>query len=157
MHLRGTVNIRRAGLDDVDTVCDMGERFLAMHPHARLVGAKREDARRGIEAIMGVGAIFLAEIEGRICGMLLCGVAPMWFAPSLLMAHELGWWVNEEARHTSAALRLIKAYEGFAAECGVRACVMSRIHTLGEDRVGPLLERMGYEESESQFVKLTGG
>ena len=147
------MSIRRATVDDLDAIVDMGQRFIAFGPLGKYVTADREQLRAGVAAFLQVGAWFLAEINGRTVGMLACAVAPMWFAPHILVAHELAWWVDEEARGSSAAIRLVRAYEEWAHEQGAHVVAMSQLVAENGEQVGRMLRKLGYEPSEMTYVK----
>lgn len=145
--------IRVATADDIDTILDMGERFIAFGPHGKHVNADREQLRAGVSAFMQAGIFFLAESNGKVCGMLACALMPMWFAPNVLVAHELAWWVDEEARGSSAAMRLVMAYQAWAREVGAHVVTMSQLVAVNGEQVGRMLTKLGYEPSEMTYVK----
>lgn len=145
--------IRVATADDLDTILDMGERFIAFGPHGKYVNADRAQLRAGVAAFMQAGVILLAQSDGRTVGMLACAVSPMWFAPHVLVAHELAWWVDEEARGSSAAMRLVMAYQAWAREVGAHVVTMSQLVAVNGEQVGRMLTKLGYEPSEMTYVK----
>ena len=145
--------IRVATADDLDTILDMGERFIAFGPHGKHVNADRDQLRAGVSAFMQGGVIFLAESGGKVCGMLACAASPMWFAPHILVAHELAWWVDEEARGSSAAVRLVMAYQAWAREIGAQVIAMSQLVAVNGEQVGRMLTKLGYEPSEMTYIK----
>ena len=145
--------IRVATVNDIDTLCEMGSRFLAFAPHGKHVNTTAEDYRSGCEAFMRFGTVFIAERDGKACAMLACAIMPVWFAPSILMAHELAWWVDEDARGSSAAVRLVRAFEEFARESGARIIAMSQLHAVNGEQVGRMLTKLGYEPSEMTYIK----
>ena len=62
------MSIRRATVDDLDAIVDMGQRFIAFGPHGKYVTADREQLRAGVAAFLQVGAWFLggdACLRGR--------------------------------------------------------------------------------------------
>jgi N-acetylglutamate synthase-like GNAT family acetyltransferase len=145
--------IRVATVDDIDTILDMGERFIAFGPHGKHVNADREQLRAGVTAFLQVGVMFLAERDGKVCGMLACAATPMWFAPHVIVAHELAWWVDEDARGSSAALRLVAAYEAWGRAIGAHVIAMSQLVAVNGEQVGRMLRKLGYEPSEMTYVK----
>lgn len=147
------MNIRTATIEDLDAIVDMGQRFLRFAPHGTMIHATREDIRAGVAQFLGVGTIFLAEHDGVPCAMLACALVPVWFAPSVVMAHELAWWVDEDARGSTAAIRLVLAFEDYARRCNAQVVTMSQLHAGNGEQVGRMLRKMGYEASETTFVK----
>lgn len=62
------------------------------------------------EVMAGRGVCLVAEMNG-IVGMLIAHVAPSMWSPKHLVMTEMAYWVNPEARGSSAGYRLLKAYE----------------------------------------------
>lgn len=147
------MNIRPATSEDLEAILDMGERFIAFGPHGKYVNADRAQLRAGVAAFMQAGVILLAESDGRTVGMLACAVSPMWFAPHVLVAHELAWWVDEETRGSSAAVRLVHAFHEFAHANGAHVIAMSQLVAENGEQVGRMLRKLGYEPSEMTYVK----
>lgn len=64
-----------------------------------------------ISTIMaGKGVALVAEVEGVVQGMLLSSISPSLWSPAHYVMTELVYWVNPEARGTTAGHRLLKAY-----------------------------------------------
>ena len=60
----------------------------------------REHARSSLAALMERGVLLVAESAGCLAGAIVGLMAPLWFNPTVSVAAELGWWVDEgfEAR-----------------------------------------------------------
>ena len=147
------MNIRQATEDDVEAIVDMGLRFIAFGPHGKFAAVDRDQLRAGVVGFLGHGIFFLAESGGRTVGMLACALSPMWFAPQVIVAHELAWWVDEEARGSSAAVRLIRAFHDWAHANGANVLAMSQLIAENGEQVGRMLRKLGYEPSEMTYVK----
>ena len=94
--------------------------------------------------------IFLqTKIVGCICGI----ITNFWFARNTKVAAELGWWVNEEHRGSTASIRLLQAFENWAKEHGVKAITMSDLVINGDTPAGPIYKKLGYELVERAHVK----
>mgnify|MGYP001592233288 FL=1 len=91
---------------------------------------------------------FLAEIDGAVVGMfgVFCLTHPI---TGDEMASELCWWVEPEARGTSAGLKLLKAAEAWAREQGASFLEM----IAPSDRVAALYERLGFERTDIHYLK----
>lgn len=147
--------VRPATHEDIDAIVDMGQRFLEFAPHGAMIDATREEIRAGVAQFLEVGTIFLAERNGVPCAMLACVLVPVWFAPNVLMAHELAWWVEEDARGSTAAVRLVHAFEEHARRFNAQVLTMSQLHAGNGEQVGRMLQKLGYAPSETTFVKGT--
>lgn len=98
---------------------------------------------------------FNPPVPPSVAGVVVGALAPVWYNPSVLYAAELGWWMNEEHRGGSAALRLVRAFEGWAREQGALYVSLSAMRH-GDTDVGRLCgiyEKMGYYEVERTFLK----
>jgi GNAT superfamily N-acetyltransferase len=99
---------------------------------------------------MGVFQAFTARIAGAIIGYAAFMVTQSMHSRSLRMAVCDTIWVAPEHRRTGAGVRLIRFCEAHyrAAGCGM-ICIAAK--TL--NRVGEMLERLGYGESERTYTK----
>ena len=135
--------IRRATLSDLPRIIEMGAQH---HAEAGNPGAfDREAAANYVGAFLrnGTGVVFLSE-RGQIGGLL----APMYCAPSYLMAVELFWFAQD-----GMGGKLLRAFEEWAAENGADCVVMSSVVQHDGDRVASILARKGYEAREMSFRK----
>ena len=111
----------------------------------------RESAEVSVRQVMGMGFVLLAETD-RPVGMLGVVVVPIFFNFAETFAQELMWWVEESARRTGAAMRLIRGAEAEARKRGA-----GRIHMLrlaeSPEHVGRLYDRLGYRSGEVAHVK----
>lgn len=81
-------------------------------------------------------------------GFLMAHSGPHPFWP-VLVAQELAWWVSPDHRGR-AALRLLDAYEQWAADKG---CALVGMAHLGDERLSRLYDRRGYAKTETAFLK----
>lgn len=110
--------IREATVADAPVIVDMATRFLQAHyrdvitPDAASIAAV---STRLLTSEEGIG--FIAETDGEPVGMIgaMRFVHPM---SGELMASEVVWWVNPEAR--GIGMRLLRAVEGWARQHGVK-------------------------------------
>lgn len=61
------------------------------------------------QAMAGRGVVLVSETD-EINGMLIAGIAPSLWCPEHLVMTEMAYWVNPQARGSSAGYRLLKAY-----------------------------------------------
>jgi len=150
------MSIRMATLDDVPALTRMASSFIlfGQHQHFGSHITPNELTDR-ISEVLSTGAVecFVAEMEGEIVGMLACTVIGAWFAPHILIATELAWWMDEKARRTTLAIRMVRAYETWAKDKGVQFVTMSSLSLDNGTSVSNMLTRMGYTPSETTHTK----
>ena len=144
---------RQATHADIDAIVDMGFRFIAHSEYGHLVSPTRDDVARGLDGLIRRGVVFVAELNGKIIGMLAGMLSEVWFSPSTKFGVELTWWVNEEHRGGRAAFVLLKKFEEWCKESGARVAVMSELVLGGEAKVGKILNRLGYRMAECSHIK----
>ncbi|MFN8758715.1 MAG: GNAT family N-acetyltransferase [Tagaea sp.] len=147
--------VRPATEADVDALAAMGGRFFAFSPYARSVPFDPETVRAVLAEAIGTphAFVWIAEVDGTIAGALLGVLAPLWFNPDALVATELAWWIDEEHRGGTLALRLHATFEEWADRAGAASVVMSDLVVPGAKSAGPLLERLGYRLVERTHLK----
>ena len=145
--------IRNATEADVETIVKMARHFIAFAPHAAVAEYDDEDLANAARACMQHGLLIVAEQDGEIIGMLLGIISSLWFARRTLWASELAWWVEPAARGGTAGIRLVTAFQDWAREQGAKVVAMSSLHLDHDTRVGNVLERMGFEQSEHTYIK----
>jgi GNAT superfamily N-acetyltransferase len=149
--------IRFATIEDAPALTVMAQKFVAYGAHWSAFRIPAEEMQTNIESMLTAGTIkcLVAEVNGEIVGMIAFALVVAWFAPSVLLASELAWWVEERARGTTVAIRLVRAYEKWAIDNGAKLIAMSSITVDANDSVGNMLSRIGYEASEITHVKGT--
>jgi len=98
------------------------------------------------------GLVLVAEQDGVIVGALL-GLASRHFFSDDITASELAVYVAPDARGGSAAGKLIRQFEGWAAEQGAVDIVLGISTEVHADRTAQLYERLGYTPSGISLVK----
>jgi len=145
--------IRVATEADIDPLLVMSRHFVQFAPHARMMGATDESMTKAIRFVLDQGQIFLAEVDGKIVGMLMAVIFPIWFVPQSRCAMELVWWVEPEHRGGTIAIRMVKAFEEWGRMQGATMATMGDFVVDGQPPVGDMIMRMGYMPSERAFVK----
>jgi len=143
--------IREATRADSPRLVAMTERFLATTRYGDVLGAADVEM---LEALIGTvidhGVIFVADIEGRLEGMLgiVALVHPVTGEP---YGEELAWWVEPEARARSIGPRLLKTGEDWA-----RARSLTRLKMVAPvgSGVGAFYQRCGYHPVEVAYLKV---
>lgn len=145
--------VRRATLDDVPALVDLGARFVGYSPYGDTLTWTREDLAEGLRTAIGDGVVFVAQHEERIVGLLAAIVTAAWFAPRCKAALELAWWMDPEHRGGTAALRMHSEFEAWARAQGATARVMSDLVVDGEGTAGAMLDRLGYRQVERSWIR----
>ena len=145
--------IRVAGVPDVDAIVAMAGPFLNYSHFTEYTEIELDDIVFGICYLIDNGIIFVAEKEDEIVGCICGMITNLWFARNTKVAAELGWWVNEEHRGSTASMRLLQAFENWAKEQGVKAITMSDLVIDGQTPTGQIYKKLGYELVERAHVK----
>jgi GNAT superfamily N-acetyltransferase len=149
--MTSTAAVRRAGLQDAVAILPLAKRFVDRSPYAQYVTYDEEQARAALLQALSHGAVYVLETEdGRIVGAIMGMMVPWWFSKDVVAA-EMGWWVNEDARGQGDALR--QRFEQWARD--MRAPVVSMSDVILDDTTpaGALYERKGYELVERAWLK----
>ncbi len=94
--------------------------------------------------------VVVAEDTNReICGAMVGAIAPSWFGRDTV-ANDLALFVTRDARGSSAAVRLMKAFVQWALMAGARQ-IRPGV-TTGDERAERLYERMGFARCGASFV-----
>lgn len=133
--------IRRATLDDMPAILDLGAEFLAYSPHS-WIPLDRDAFATFAAHMIEHGAIFLSE-DGFIGGLL----SPAYFNPAYVFAAELFWFARKEGP------QLRQAFEAWAREQGASAVTCSGLVDHHEAAIRRVYGRAGYEPSEIAFMK----
>lgn len=155
-------DIRPATLDDVPAMVELGAQFLATSPYADYAeidgGALADTLADMIEAdhaLVLVATVSNAAPDlGAVIGGIVGTLAPLWFAPSTLVAMEMAWFVHPAHRGT-AGLALARQFERWAIDNGVDLIAFSELRGAGADAwpVGEALAKAGYTAAERTHIK----
>lgn len=143
--------IRDAFVEDIPFIVKEGIKFLQLHPANLQKEYDLQYLLQLADNLIANHVVLIAEDSGAKLGMILGLIVPNTFNPNYVGLQELVWWVKEESRSTSAALKLYKAFEDRAKELKVDFISMvSTSHT-------PILEKLykknNYIPVESVFIK----
>ena len=148
--------VRLATTADLDAVADMGAVFIARTRYAWFVNPTHDELRSTLTLLLEHGRIWVAEIDGVVCGFLAAIRQPLWFSPGTFIALEAAWWMEETYRGRPEGVRLLLEFERWAKEQAVAAICMSDIVLEGESAAERILARLGYQVTERTFVKGLG-
>ena len=134
--------IRRATLDDLAEVVEVGARFLAYSPYAHIPLDRDAFEAFAAQLITGPGAIFLSD-DGMIGGLL----NPAYFNPAYVMAAELFWYAPKDGQ------ALMDAFETWAVMSGARAIQFTGLRDRHAAAIERVFARRGYRPVETGFIK----
>ena len=145
--------VRLATHDDIDAIAATGAVFISRTWYGRFVNPSADDLRNALKIILQHGCIWVAEIDGVVCGFLAAVLQPVWFSPGTRVALETAWWMDEAHRGRPEGVRLLLEFERWAKAEGTQAICMSDIVLEGDSAAERILERLGYQVTERTFVK----
>lgn len=145
--------VRLATVSDVDALVELGRKFVSYSNYSNMISVSDDNIARGLCGILDVGVVFVADKKGVIVGGIAGAMSSLWFAPHVKVATELAWWVREEDRNTPAAVRLLRAFEIWAADQGASHIAMSDLIIQGDAPAGKLFEKLGYTLTERSHIK----
>jgi hypothetical protein len=145
--------IRHGTEADLDAIDAMGAKFLAYTAYGAIIRPEQGEVKAALRHVLENGTIFVADKGGTPVGFLAALICPAWFSPSTKTAIEMAWWMEEEHRVGTAAIRLLFAYEQWAQEQGARFIVMSDLVINGQTPLGSMLQRLNYTMTERAFMK----
>ena len=138
---------RPATAADIPALVTLGVQFLTTSEYAPHCPPDAGAITAMFETVIPRGGVFVAEQDGQVVGMIGLLIAPHLYSGQLV-ANELFWFVDPEARGT-AGLRLLAQAEQWARDQGA-----VRLHMVAPNgRVGRLYRRRGFRFLEAEFGK----
>ncbi len=143
-------NVRLATVDDLPNILRMGEDFFNASGYKDISSFNKEDTHELLIKLINNGTL-LTDGNTSILGFI---VFPLFMNTKCLVAQELFWWVDKEARKTGTGIKLLKLAESIAAQQGATAMLMLSLKSLDGDRVNKLYNKLGYSEREQTYMRL---
>jgi GNAT superfamily N-acetyltransferase len=100
-----------------------------------------------------LGFIWLLMYDGKPVGAIGVLLAPDLCDADLVLT-EAFWYVMPDHRGGSGGIRLLKAAEKFAEECGAKRILMARHHAATDERLDRLYEGRGYFAAHTTYCKV---
>ena len=146
--------VRFANLADFPEMLAMGEDMHNESPRYRVHDFNVEKSAEILVNMHGREncVLLVAEAAGHLTGMLLGFVAENTFC-SGLVASELAVYVAPHARGSSAASRLVGAFEAWAFAHGASEISLGISTEVEADRTSKFYQRMGYAPTGSVLMK----
>ena len=141
--------IRRARVDDLNSLMKHGRDFIAYHPAKLKWNPKHV---RGVVTDMILNHVVIVAADGgNIMGGIGGQVHDNLFDPDEKQLVELFWWVGEEWRNSRLGLMLFDAFEDAASILNCDSVVMTT--TSLTPTLDKLYERRGYECYERTYMR----
>lgn len=138
--------VRRATAADVDALVEMGRAMHAESPRYRdktFSADKLRQLAAHLSAHPEQGAVLVAAGPDGAVGMFVGILGERWFGTDRY-ATDLAVYVKPEHRGTSAFLRLVRAAERWAAECGVEEIDLGVSTGTDTEHTVHAYQRLGY-------------
>lgn len=137
------MEVRTATEADVPELLEMGRAMHAESPRYRHRHYSPDKVEQFARRLVATGGTHVAEIDGRIVGMFAGFVVEDWFGNDRV-ASDFVVYVRPEHRGSSAFVRLVKAFEKWAAGQGAVEIAPGVSTEVDPDKTVALYERLGY-------------
>ena len=146
--------IRPAGLEDVATIAEMGERFHAEAGWGDIAEYRRQDCAATLRMMVeSPDAILLVAVNGnRIVGMAGALTFPLYFNAAHRSGQEMFWYVEPGLRDGTGT-QLLTALEAQARALGCESLMMIALDKVSPEATGRLYRRRGYRASEHSWIR----
>jgi GNAT superfamily N-acetyltransferase len=136
--------IRSATEADIPRMVEMGRRFRGETSYSKYLADNPEQMTILAKQLLGMGGIVVAEIEGKLIGM-LGYIFHDHFISGEKFSGEVFWWVEPE--HRGAGLRLLSEAKRLSKLAGAKYIQM----IAPTDQVARVYEHCGFEFVESTY------
>jgi hypothetical protein len=96
--------------------------------------------------------VVVAEDRGKILGIIAAYLQKPYFSEDLAVYDHI-WYVGEEGRGSLVGPRLLKLVAEWARLCRAKAVFVTLGSDVSQDRVGKLVERLGYSRLGGYYRK----
>ena len=145
------MEIRKAVPSDMRFIITEGIKFMEYHPLSYKKDIDPKELISLTDTVIKDHIILIAEKDGKQIGVIAGVVAPNPFNSKYLGLAEIMWWVKEEYRGSSAALKLLHAFEKAGKERGVD--YMTMVRTMYTPELDKVYKKRGYIPAETTFLK----
>lgn len=149
------MNIRLATNDDLRRIVEMSERFYPHTSYNNLSGIPFSPDHVALVAsgLIENGVMAVAELDGKVIGMIGCVLVPFIFNPNYIHAGEIIWWVEPEYWNAGIGKSLIEFAEGVCKNAGAKHIQMISL-PVSSLSANALYEKLGYQLTEQCFTKV---
>jgi len=147
--------IRRATESDVSTIVEMSRKFYVHTSYYNMskIEMNEEDVGALARHLISSGLMHVAELDGKVVGMIGVILIPFMFNLDHIHAGEVVWWVEPEGQSTGIGKALLQSIEAPAKAAGVTHIQMIDLVSSGS-HVAKLYEAFGYQLTERSYTKV---
>ena len=145
--------IRAATKDDVARIVEMSRLFYATTSYAEWADFHEETVANLANSLLNDHVMLVAEVDGKVYGMVGLFVAPHLFNVNVKAAYEVVWWVEPEAQGAGVGKALLQAIEPACREKGAVAIQMVHLSS-SPPQAALIYERMGFVHTESSYTRV---
>ena len=144
--------IRAATHDDMPAILSMSAKFYATTSYAEWADFCPASVENVAAMMIDTGVMLVAEVDGRVVGMVGLVVVPFMFNNAKTAAYEVVWWVDPEVQGLGAGKALLSAIDD---ACKAKGCAtVQMVHLRNSPpQAAALYERLGYANTESSYTK----
>lgn len=139
-----SIIVRPAVQGDMSTMMKLGRLMHSESPRFRKISFSEEKCEQTFNTLLPGGGIFVAECGEEMAGMFI-GMAHEHYFSYEMTASDLLLYVQPKFRRTSAATRLVKAFETWAFNQGIGVISLSCNTGIKPMETIKWLGRMGFE------------
>lgn len=146
-------NYRRAYPEDLPAIVALAEEMHAETSFRSLSFSKSKAAAEVLSCILNPNMLVLVgEKDGRILGMIAAYLDKPYFSDDLVVYDHI-WYVGKEGRGSMVGPRLLKHVAEWARLCRAKAVFVTLGSDVSQERVGKLVERLGYSRLGGYYRK----
>jgi N-acetylglutamate synthase-like GNAT family acetyltransferase len=144
---------RRALQGDLPALLALSKEMHAETSFQALSFSDSKTATEILSAILNPNMLFVvAEDRGTIIGMIAAYLDRPYFSEDLVVYDHV-WYVGKEGRGSMVGPRLLKCVSEWARLCGAKAVFVTLGSDVSQERVGKLVERLGYSRLGGYYRK----
>lgn len=155
MELLENLLIRLATPSDIPALVRMGRKFWSQTAY-RAIPYCPDSIAAHCTQMLSDRLLLMGELEGRVCGSVGAVLGPLYANRSVLVATELWWWVNEDARNSGIGRELLSGIESAAKAVGASIMGMIALDAVEPEKAKAIYSACGYVPAEHTFMKLIG-
>lgn len=144
---------RRARPDDLSSIMVLAKE---MHAETSFRTLSFNDAKAATEVLSCIlnpnMLVVVGEKDGKILGIIAAHLDKPYFSEDLVVYDHI-WYVGKEGRGSMVGPRLLKHVAEWARLCGAKAVFVTLGSDVSQDRVGKLVERLGYSRLGGYYRK----
>jgi len=146
-------NYRRAYPEDLPAIVALAEEMHAETSFRSLSFSKSKAAAEVLSCILNPNMLVLVgEKDGRILGLIAAYLDKPYFSEDLVVYDHI-WYVGKEGRGSMVGPRLLKHVAEWARLCRAKAVFVTLGSDVSQERVGKLVERLGYSRLGGYYRK----